>query len=193
MPVAGKCLGVEFGTERVVTQGTPISPIIYNIVLGDLVKEVLDVICSQQEAHHGMVWADGEINLVFYADCVRIAGRYHEGVQYALVVAVGMLRMMVIDSNLEKTNTMIRTYGFIWGTWREVAYKQRATGEGATFTERKNTQLSFTECGVTVVASYLKAHMALIHDICVPQMRGFDKVGGGGGHVWCPSSVCRRR
>ena len=32
---------------------------------------------------------------------------------------------------------------------------------------------------VTVAASYLKAHMARSHGICVPQMRRFDEVGGG--------------
>ena len=115
--MAGKCLGVEFGKERVVKQGNPSSPIIYNIMLGDLVQEVLDVICIQQEAQHGMVWADREINLVFYANYGRIASRYHEGVQDVLVVAVRMLRRMGIDANLEKTNAMVCTHGFVWGKW----------------------------------------------------------------------------
>ena len=87
MPRGRICDRESSDTGRVVTQGKPTSPIIYNIVFGALVQEVLDVICIQQEAQHGMVWADGEINLVFYADYVRIAGRYHEGVQDALVVA----------------------------------------------------------------------------------------------------------
>ena len=86
-----------------------------------------------------MVWADREINLMLYADYVRIAGRNHEGVQDALVAAVGIFRRMGIDANHEKTNVMVCTHRFIWGKWRDVAYKQRATGEGATFTERKNT------------------------------------------------------
>ena len=38
--------------------------------------------------------------------------------------------------------------------------------------------LSFTQCGVTVAALYLKAHMAQINGICVPQTSGIDKVGG---------------
>ena len=121
-------------------------------MLGDLVQEVLDVICIQQEAHHVMIWADREINLMFYADYGRIASRYHEGVQDALVVAVGMFRRMGIDANFEKTNEMVCTHSFIWGKWWEVAYTRRTTGEGATFRERKKIWLSFTECGVTVAA-----------------------------------------
>ena len=34
-------------------------------------------------------------------------------------------------------------------------------------------------CGVTVAASYLKAHMMRTHGICVPQMGRVDEVGGG--------------
>ena len=73
-----------------------------------------------------------------------------------------MFHRMGIDANLEKTNAMVCMHGFIWGKWGEVAYKRRTTGEGATFRERKKTRLSFTECGVTVAASYLKVHLALI-------------------------------
>ena len=34
-------------------------------------------------------------------------------------------------------------------------------------------------CGVTVVASYLKAHTAMIHGIYVPHKRGVNEVGVG--------------
>ena len=34
-------------------------------------------------------------------------------------------------------------------------------------------------CGVTVAASYFKAHMERSHSICVPQTRGVDEVRGG--------------
>ena len=54
---------------------------------------------------------------MFYADYVRIAGRYHEVVQDALVVVVGMFRRMGIEANLDKTNAMLCTHGFIWVKW----------------------------------------------------------------------------
>ena len=38
-------------------------------------------------------------------------------------------------------------------------------------------RLSCTKCGITVATLYLKAHMARIHGICVPQTRGFEEVG----------------
>ena len=74
---------------------------------------------------------------------------------------------------------MVFTPGFIWGKWWELAYKRQATGDEATFRERKKTRMSCTVCCVTVVAYYLKTHMARSYDICAPQTRGVDEVGGG--------------
>ena len=49
-----------------------------------------------------MVLAAGEINIVFYADDRRIAGRDHEWVQDALIVTVALFRRMGPETNLEK-------------------------------------------------------------------------------------------
>ena len=73
-PKAGNFLGTVFGKGRVLTQGNPASPMIFNIVVDAVVWEVMEVVCSPQEAYHGMVWEAGERNLVFYADDVMIAG-----------------------------------------------------------------------------------------------------------------------
>ena len=60
-----------------------------------------------------------------------------------------------------------------------MAYKKRATRKGSTFKDRKKTEVSCTECGVTVAVSYFKSRMARSHGICVPQTRGVNEVVGG--------------
>ena len=82
---------------------------------------------------------------------------------------VEMFCRMGIDANLEKTKAMVCTHGLIREKWGETAYKRQVMGEGAIFRERKKMQVSCTKCGVMVSASYLRAHMARIHVICVPQ------------------------
>ena len=72
------------------TQGNTASPIIFNIVVDAVVRAVLEEVCSPQEAQHGMLWAVGERNLVFYADDGSIVGLYHKWVQDALTVTVSM-------------------------------------------------------------------------------------------------------
>ena len=39
--------------------------------------------------------------------------------------------------------------------------------------------MSSSECGVMVVALYVKTHMVQIHTICVPHMSKVNGVGGG--------------
>ena len=73
---------------------------IFNIVVDVVVLAVLEEVCSPQEAHHGMGWAVGERNLVFYADDRSIVGRYHKWVQDALTVTVSMFRRMALKNNL---------------------------------------------------------------------------------------------
>ena len=44
------------------------------------------------------------------------------------------------------------------------------------FRERKKTRLICIKCGMTMVVSYLKENIALIHSISAPHTRGVDEV-----------------
>ena len=93
-------LGTPFGTVRGVTQVYPASHMIFNIMVDALVRATLEVICVPQEARHGMGWATGERNMIFYADVGRIGGRYHIWVQYKLTVSVAVFQQMGLETNL---------------------------------------------------------------------------------------------
>ena len=95
----GKFLGKEFRTRRGLTQVDFASPVIFNIVVDAVVRAVFDVVCVPQEAQHGLGWAAGEGNLIFYAGDVRIVGRDHKWVQDALSVTVKMFCRMVLEKN----------------------------------------------------------------------------------------------
>ena len=88
-------------------QRDPHSPIIFNIVVDAVVWAVLYVVCGPHEAKHGLGWEAGERNVIFYADDDRIAGQDHEWVQDALSVTVAMFRRMGLDTNIEKSKTMV--------------------------------------------------------------------------------------
>ena len=127
------------------TQGNSASPTIFNIVVDMVVRAVLDVVCGPQESQHGLVWASGERNLVFYPDGGRMVGQDHAWVQDALAMTVAMFCRMGLNTNLEKTKYMVCKPGFIWGKWVEKAYKRQTTGEGENLRERKNTWVSCTK------------------------------------------------
>ena len=62
-------------------------------------------------------------------------GKDHEWVHNALSVTVAILYRIVLEANFKKTKAMVCTPRFIWGKWGWIAYKQQATGWGATFRE----------------------------------------------------------
>ena len=155
VPNENRFLGMPLSTVRGVTQGNPMSPMIFNILVDAVVRETLEVVCGTQEVQNGMGWAVGEHNLIFYMYDGSTGGRYHIWVQDALTVSVAMFRQLGLDKKLEKTNTLVCTTGYIYRKCSEAAYKQRATGEGGTFRERKRAMVSCTVCGVTVAASSL--------------------------------------
>ena len=72
---------------------------------------------------------------------------------------------------------MVCNLGYIWGKWGEHAYKIRVTGEGATYRDRKRLWVSCAEGIVMVAQSYIKEHMAILHGICGPHIRGVDEKG----------------
>ena len=53
VPKRDKFLGKDFWTGRGVTQGNSASPMILNIVVDVVVREVIDVVFGPQEAQHG--------------------------------------------------------------------------------------------------------------------------------------------
>ena len=53
VPKAGKFFGRPFNTDRGMTQGYPVSPTIFKIVVDAVVREVILEVCGPQEAQHG--------------------------------------------------------------------------------------------------------------------------------------------
>ena len=86
----GKYYGRPFSTGRGLTQGDPVSPKMFNIIVDEVVRVTLQEICGPQKDQHDFGWSEGEHNICFYADDLRIAGRYPIWVQKALTTMVIM-------------------------------------------------------------------------------------------------------
>ena len=114
VPKAGKFFGVLFSTERGVTQVYQVSPEIFNIVVDSVVRLVLLEVYGDHEAHHGLGWAAGKHNIVFYAYYSRKEGRNPIWVQMTLTLVVSVFDMMGLLKNIGETKSMVCTPGFIW-------------------------------------------------------------------------------
>ena len=63
VPKSGKYYGHPFIAGRGVTQGDPVSPTLFNIIMYAVVRATLQDICGPQEAQHGFGWSAGEHNI----------------------------------------------------------------------------------------------------------------------------------
>ena len=63
VPKSGNFYGRPFSTGRGVTQGYPLSPTIFNIVVDAVVRTALLEFCGPQEDQHVFGWATGEHNI----------------------------------------------------------------------------------------------------------------------------------
>ena len=70
-------------------------------------------VCGPQESHHGLVWAAGEQDVMFYEKYVRIVGGNPIWVQSTLTTLVRMFEQVGLYNNLVKTKSMTFTTGFI--------------------------------------------------------------------------------
>ena len=136
VPKARNYFGRLFHIDRGVTQGYPVSRMIFNIVLDAVVRAVLLEVCGPQEAHHGFGWATGKHNIVLYVEEMLIVMRNPIWVQTTLTATLIIFERVVIQKNLGNTKAMVFTPGFLWGQQGGAAYKRRATGEGANFREQ---------------------------------------------------------
>ena len=141
VPKAVNFFGHTFNAEIGLTQGDPVSPTIFIIVVDSVVRAVLLKVCVPQEAQHVFGWAAGEHNICFYAYDGWISGRNPIWVQTALTAMVRIFERVVLHTNLSKNNSMVCIPGFIWGHQGFEAYNWRDTGEGPTFWERKGTRV----------------------------------------------------
>ena len=124
-----------------VTKGYPISSTIFNILANAVVWATFLEVCSPQEYHHGMGWAEGDQDIVFCADNGRIVGRNPIWVQGALTTLVWTFEKVVIYMNLGNTKAMSFTPGFVWRHLGKDSHKRQSTGEGDNIWEHKWTMV----------------------------------------------------
>ena len=75
VPRARGCYSRPFNTYWGLNQGDPLYPNIFKIVDDTVVRAMVLEVWGPQEAHHGLGWAVGDQDIVFYANNGRIAGR----------------------------------------------------------------------------------------------------------------------
>ena len=98
--------GEPFKAKRGVTQGGPVSPKIFNVMVDAIVREWMRQVVGDEAASEGLKDAIRILLAIFYADDGYIASRSKQQLQDALEILVDLFERVGLRTNTKKTKGM---------------------------------------------------------------------------------------
>ena len=142
----GGYYGTAFQVALRVTQGDPLSPTIFNVVVDAVVLNWVTVVVAGAE-ERGERGKEGSYQAaLFYAEDDMVAlsdPRWLQGAFYTLVV---LFDRVGLQTNARKTVGMVCRFCQAEGNLSEVVYGRRITGEVPTYRDQLKGRVSCREC-----------------------------------------------
>ena len=155
--------GTAFKGERGVTQGYPLSPTIFNVVVDAVVPHWVTGVISDAEEWGELGKEGGYQAALFYADNGMVASSDPRWLQGDFNTLVSLFDRVGLQKNVRKTVGMVYHPCQAAGNLSEAAYGRRFTGEVPTYRERLKGQVSCRECGELMAGGYLTSHLMNQH------------------------------
>ncbi len=124
----GGYYGAVFSAGRGVTQGGPLSPHIFNVVVNAVVQEWLRQSLGKEAARHGLGDLAKAKMVAFYADDGVLLARCLEWLQESFSILVGLFECICLCTNAQKTKVMTGILGKIRVSQPEEVYNDYCQG-----------------------------------------------------------------
>jgi Reverse transcriptase (RNA-dependent DNA polymerase) len=142
------------------TQGSLLSPTIFNIQIDAVVRHWLHLITQDDNVvQYGMG------NLAFYADDGLLGATNAEWLGSSFNILVDLFTRIGLHTNYSKTVLMACHPKLPHTNTSNTAYHQRLTGTGPTYNERKQEYVNCPDCGKSMQLRSLRAHRRRLHGI----------------------------
>ena len=132
---AGGYYGKAFKGARGVTQGDPLSPNIFNVVVDEVIHHRVKLSMEESEKRVERRNEGRHQASLFYADDIMVASSDHRWLQWAFDTLVSMFEKVDLRTNVGKTVSIVCRPCQAAGTQPEAEYGRRMTGEGPTYRE----------------------------------------------------------
>jgi exonuclease III len=153
VPKQGGYYGKPIKSERGVTQGDPLSPIIFNIAVDAVVR------------HLRMSFPPGTLWGLFYADDGWLASHNPAILQSALDMATDLFQRLGLRMNATKTKSMNSHPGSELHYIATPAFSRRMLGIGPSYSATQRRVISCPVCEASVQQRNLKTHLITQHQI----------------------------
>ena len=153
-----------FAARRGATQGGPVSPTIFNIMVDAVVREWLRQTLGNEAITSGIGEEIRSFLAAFYADDGILQSWDPIRLQTAADILVGLFERVGLKTNTSKTQAMVCTLGKMRQCQSQAVYNRRMTGVGEA--ERYHgRRVTCDICGDGLAARLLQSHLATQHDV----------------------------
>ena len=149
--------GTPFRARRGVTQGGPLSPTLFNLLVDAVVREWLRTLYGAQVSSEWAAQVRRELFAIFYVDDALVASRDPVTLQRAVDVLVALFECVGLRTNTKKTKVCTFVPGKIRTRLSTAAYSRRADGlQSRKDWERRRVKCD--KCGADLATSSLREH-----------------------------------
>ena len=145
------------------TQGDPLTPTIFNLVVDAVVGHWVSVMVEGAEDWGGRRQEGRHKNYLFYAENSMVALSDPRWLQGAFSTLVGLLDRVGLRTNVRKKVGMVCRQYQAAETQLEAAYRRSMPVEGPSFRERNRGQVQCKECGEDMALGLMVEHIQTQH------------------------------
>jgi hypothetical protein len=161
---AGGNYGEPFSAKRGVTQGGPLSSLMFNVCVNAVVREWLHQMLGEEAARDGLGECVVKILVAFYLDDGLIASCYPVWLQESFDVLIGLFERIGLFMNAAKTKAMVCIPGRIQESYTEEGYADYKSPT-ETSANKKHCRVDCEICGTSLAAGSYQSHLELQHDV----------------------------
>jgi hypothetical protein len=146
---AGGNFGEPFNAGWGVTQGGPLSGLVFNIYVNAVVREWLRQVLGDNAAQKGLGEAACNHTVAFFVDDGLVAAKCPDWLQSSFTILVNLFKCIGLRTNAANTKVMTCLPGKIWVAKTEEEYATQQTGNAAT---TKHWCIDCKVCGISLAA-----------------------------------------